>query len=352
MKKLFVLIFVFIMGLAPFYAAKADTIVGPFSFTKTSFEFYYTQGGGYPTHQSLEFTNITNSIIYTTLSIPNQPSWLNSSYNTDTIARYPGTPNGLGALVDVTGLNPGNYSTNLYISGDFSNGGRIQIPIKLTIYPAGQSQPDNTVHPEGTNVATPDGIVWRINSGVRQPYTSAGAFLSYGYNNWADVKVANSADLALPSNSRCTPAAGGPDRPCFISPRDGSLINDNGTVYIISDGYRYGFANAQAFLGLGYSFSHALPGDTSFLSTGAPINTADIPHPSGTVVNDNGTICVINSPFRSGSGKVTRGCFSTLADMNSWGIRDYEILPANRQDKLIPIERIISARTPYSPMNP
>ncbi len=350
MKKLLVIAFAVMVGLTPFNNAQADTMVGPFSFTKTSFEFYYTLGGGQPTHQSLEFTNTTNSVIYVNLSVPNQPAWLNAGYSTDSLATSPGSPMGLGAAVSVDGLNPGSYSTSIYISGQFSNS-PIRVPISLTIYPQGQSQPSNAVHPEGTNVSTSDGTVWRINQGSRQPYTSAGAFLSYGYNSWADVKVANAADLALPSGS-CTPAAGGASRPCFISPRDGSLINDNGTVYIISDGYRYGFANVQAFLGLGYSFSHALAGDTSFLSTGAPINSAQISHPSGTVVNDNGTICVINSPFRSGNGQVTRGCFSTLSDMNSWGIRNYEILPANNEDKLITIGRIIEARTAYSSMNP
>jgi hypothetical protein len=57
-------------------------------------------------------------------------------------------------------------------------------------------------HSVGQNVSTPDGTVWMIfqgQSGVcRRAYTSAGAFLSYGFNSWSQVVAANSDDTALP----------------------------------------------------------------------------------------------------------------------------------------------------------
>src|SRR5579884_2362210 len=73
------------------------------------------------------------------------------------------------------------------------------------------------VHAVGSNVLS-NGTVYFINgSGQKQPYTSAGAFLSYGFNSWSNVVAASPEDLALPT---------GP----FVPPMDGSLINDNGTV--------------------------------------------------------------------------------------------------------------------------
>jgi|GEM_PF-3194788 len=336
-------------GLLAPLGASANTTVGPFSMTKTSFDFYYSIGGGLPTEQLIEMTNNTNSIIYIQQSIPNQPYWLTGGYNTDPLPTDPGSPMGIGAGVDAKGLPVGDYKTTLYINGNFPSA-PIAIPINLHILAAGTAQPANTVHPEGTNIKTSDGTVYRINFGSRTPYTSSGAFLSYGYNNWADVVDANSADLALPTGT-CTPYQGAEPRPCYIQPRDGSLINDHGTVYIISDGYRAGFASASVFLGLGYSFKDALPGDTSFLQTAAPINSSQISHPSGTVVNANGTICVVESPFKTG-GQIGRKCYATLADMNSWGIRDYEILWANSYDMQLPILGTIAARSTYSDMNP
>lgn len=338
-----------IAGAAIPAVSHADTVKGPFSFTKSSFDFYYSIGGELPTLQSLEFQNITGSGVTYALSIPDQPAWLNGTYNTTASTLGPNIPSGLGAAVNVEGLAAGNYYTNIYLSGSFT-GSPVLIPINLHILPSGTPLPSHAVHPEGSNVKTADGTVYRISSGTRTPYTSAGAFLSYGFNRWEDVKEANSADLALLTGS-CSYADGSGSHPCYIQPRDGSLINDHGTIYIITDGYRAGFASAEAFLGFGYSFSHALEGDTSFLSTLAPINTHKTSHPSGTVVNASGTICVIVSPFREG-GIVGRRCFSTLADMNSWGIRNYEILPANSFDIALPILGVIPSRNPYSPMNP
>jgi hypothetical protein len=189
------------------------------------------------------------------------------------------------------------------------------------------------------------GTVYRIMNGMRYPYTSSGAFLSYGYNSWAGVQPANAADMALPVSTYS------PGVPLYISPRDGSLINDHGTIYIINDRFRQGFASAAVFLGLGYSFANALPGDTSFLETLAPINSDQIPHPTGTVINDRGMICVIEDPFKT-NATTGRRCFATLADMNTWGIKDSDMVPANSFDRQLAVKGVIPARQPTGLMNP
>ncbi|HYE22291.1 MAG TPA: hypothetical protein VD998_01735, partial [Verrucomicrobiae bacterium] len=139
-----------------------------------------------------------------------------------------------------------------------------------------------------------------------------------------------------------------------LPPRDGALINDNGTVYIISDEHRYGFTSKEVFLGLGYSFAHVIPGDTSFLTTLEPINSAQIPHPPGTVIDDNGTICVIESRFKllpvySSGGRL---CFTNFEEFKTWGFQPKDIIPANELDKSLPITRFIRGRTANSWINP
>ena len=334
---------------ASFTRAAESVNKGPFEFSPGAYNFTYVLGGNPPTFQSGTFTNETNSKVTVYFSVPNQPSWFTSGFTTDAYPMDPGVPSGLGAGVDPKGLGVGTYSTAINISGSFS-GSPISIPVTLTVLPAGSAQPSNQAHPEGANVVGPDGTVYRVANGTRSPYTSAGAFLSYGYNNWGEVETANSEDMALPVGTY-TPTASSGSMPTYIPPRDGSLINDHGTIYIVYDHYRQGFTSAQVFTGLGYKFTDVLPGDASFLSELSPINSADIAHPSGTVVNDHGTICTIQSPFKTG-GKPGKKCFATLADMNSWGVKTNEIIPANSFDHDLPINGVIATRTAYSMMNP
>ena len=58
-------------------------------------------------------------------------------------------------------------------------------------------------HAVGTNVKTSDGTVWMIMpDGTRRAYTSGGAFLSYGFNSFANLVDANAEDAALPQGDR------------------------------------------------------------------------------------------------------------------------------------------------------
>lgn len=179
-------------------------------------------------------------------------------------------------------------------------------------------------HAEYTNIAGPDGTVYRIQSGFRYPYTSAGAFLSYGFNSWSDVVPTTSGDMALSVSS-------------YIPPRNGSLINDKGTIYLITDGQRIGFASAQAFLGLGYSFANAQPGDTSFMTSLAPINSSAMAHPNGTLINDRGTIYIMKNNYRAG--------FPSMEVFNSWGLKMNEAVPANSYDQGVSQAGVVTSRT-------
>ncbi len=327
----------------------ASVTKGPFTFSQDSFDFYYSLGGGVPTNQGLTFDNNTNNIVYYELSVPDQPSWLNTGYTTgQDLPSHPGSPTGLGASVDVGGLSVGTYNTTIFLSGSFS-GSPIAIPANLQVLASGSSIPSNAVHPHGTNIVTSDGTVYRIMQGSRTPYTSAGAFLAYSYNKWSEVKLANDADLALPTGTCTSPS--GKHHPCYIPPRYGSLINDQGTIYLITDNYRIGFASEQAFLGLGYAYQNVFPGDTSFLDSLAPINTSEMAHPSGTAINIDGTICVVQSVFQSG-GKYGYRCITSLQHFYDWGYKLTDVIPANSHDRSLPMNGVIDySPGPNNPMN-
>ena len=68
------------------------------------------------------------------------------------------------------------------------------------------------IHNFKQNVIGTDGTIYFItNDNQKRPYTSAGAFLSYGLNSFSATLIATSEDMALPT---------GP----FIPPQDDKII--------------------------------------------------------------------------------------------------------------------------------
>lgn len=179
-------------------------------------------------------------------------------------------------------------------------------------------------HSAGTNVVS-GGTVYFINqAGQKQPYTSAGAFLSYGFNSWDQVVPASAEDLALPTGS-------------FVPAMDGSLINDHGTVYLMTNGQKAGFTSAANFTGLGYAWSNVLVGDVSFLPSAALLNSTAVTHPVGTLVNDHGTVYLMTV-----SGKMG---IPSLSVFNSWGYSFSKVVPANSYDSAVSMSSgIMNAR--------
>ncbi len=72
----------------------------------------------------------------------------------------------------------------------------------------------------------------------------------------------------------------------------GSLVNDNGTIYFISGNTKIPFTNWQAFVGLGYSAGNVVNGDTSayLLSQNYVLRTAKQDHPWGSWLLYKGTV--------------------------------------------------------------
>jgi hypothetical protein len=205
-----------------------------------------------------------------------------------------------------------------------------------------------STHAVGTNVKTADGTIYSITQdGQRRPYTSAGAFLSYGLNSFGNVANANSDDLTLPVGS-------------FIPPQDGKIIcsdrgGDKGACYLISQSSKIGFPSAQIFTTQGFSFANVLYGDTSFLSYNANINDANQAHSPGVLINNNGTIYLAGSQGLIGisSMQIFLSWGYTLADVVQANAADRQqsvsgVMPAHAQGLLSPL----SANLAFLPNNP
>lgn len=173
-------------------------------------------------------------------------------------------------------------------------------------------------HPAGTNLKSSDGTVWMVTpEGTRRPYTSAGAFLSYGFNSWSKVVDANADDLALPSGS-------------FIPPQDGKIIcsdrgTDKGTCYLITGGQKAAFVSEAVFKGLGFSFSRATYGDVSWMTSASNIENTTAAHRPGVLVLDAGTVKLIGTTGYLG--------IPSESTFTGWGYQWADVVPANAADK-------------------
>ena len=132
------------------------------------------------------------------------------------------------------------------------------IPINLSDYPTGAPiDSDAPAHPEGTLIVDATGTVWWVLSGQRQGFESAEVFRTYGWD-FARVVPANGSDQALPE---------GP----LVKFRDGTLVNDSGTLYIISDGQKKRFTDASQLVSLGYREGNVIGGSLQNYSEGSAV---------------------------------------------------------------------------------
>jgi hypothetical protein len=187
-------------------------------------------------------------------------------------------------------------------------------------------------HTPGSVILTTDGTVWFITlDNTRRAFTSAGAFLSYGYLSFSQVVDANAVDLTLPQGT-------------FIPPMDGKVVcsdrNDSyavkGTCYLITNGEKAAFTSAKVFTALGFKFSHTTKGDVSFLTPDANISNVALAHRPGVLVNNKGTVQLVGMNGLMG--------IPTMDVLGSWGYTLADVVPANAADKAITQSGVMSAR--------
>ena len=176
-------------------------------------------------------------------------------------------------------------------------------------------------HAIGSNIITPQGTVFTISVEndvtVRRPYTSPGAFLSFGFNSWESIVGASAEDLALPVGS-------------FIAPQDGKIICsdrgvDRGTCYLISDGKKAGFTSAEVFRSLGFDFGRTSNGDVSFLPNTGNIDSPSQAHVPGTIISLDGVNYLV-----TGNGLLR---VPSLEVLRSWGYSEVDVTAGNSADK-------------------
>ena len=119
---------------------------------------------------------------------------------------------------------------------------------------------------------------------------------------------------------------------------DGTLALDNGTIYLLtSDGTKRGFVSAQVFNSLGYSFNQVVKMDTSSYQLGSTIDTNTSVHPDGSLVLDNQkTVWWLQNGQRNG--------FPSADVFYSYGLTFESIVPANSSDLALPIGSVMQSR--------
>lgn len=120
----------------------------------------------------------------------------------------------------------------------------------------------------------------------------------------------------------------------------GALVldkSDGKTVYMIGqNGTKRGFTTPAVFSGLGYSFTDLLEIDLTDYEVGEVIDDANEAHPEGALVLDNGTVWWVLGNQRQG--------FESEAVFNTYGFTFTSLVKANSADMSLPIGPAIKFR--------
>lgn len=117
----------------------------------------------------------------------------------------------------------------------------------MSDYPTGPVINNATAaHPDGS-LLQDNKTIWWLRFGKRIGFESMTVFNTYGFSLSRVVK-SNKADLAIKE--------GYP-----VRLRDGTLVLDHGTYFIISDGKKYAFTNEAQLVKFGYKLSNVVFAD-------------------------------------------------------------------------------------------
>jgi hypothetical protein len=116
--------------------------------------------------------------------------------------------------------------------------------INLSDYPVGAVIGSSTeAHPDGSLVFQGK-TIWWLRNNQKTGFETMAVFNTYGFSV-KKVLVGNAADFALPEGS-------------IIKFRDGTLVKDGSTYYLISDGKKMSFSSASDLTTRGYKVSNAI----------------------------------------------------------------------------------------------
>jgi|SRR3989344_3175340 len=136
--------------------------------------------------------------------------------------------------------------------------GRSFFQIDLSSYPKAQTTGFEYLylsHPSGALIIkSGDSTIFQVTDSGLRPFSAFSVFQSYRYD-FSMVLSANLEDGKLPVLQP-------------IEYRNGSLLNDKGTIFLVVDGKKYGFKTWESFVARGYSLNAVIEGDTTGISEG------------------------------------------------------------------------------------
>ena len=184
-------------------------------------------------------------------------------------------------------------------------------------------------HDNGTLVL--DGqTIYLIKDGKRLGFRNEQEYLSHGYK-FAQAVPANDVDKSLTAETAVAKAM------------EGTLVldaSDGRTVYMIgTGGTKRGFASAEAFSQLGYSFAKLPKIDLSDYPAGAVIGTGSETHPDGALIldkTDGKTVWWIRGNTRQG--------FESEAVFNTYGFSFAKVVSGNDSDMTLGVGNSVKFR--------
>lgn len=120
--------------------------------------------------------------------------------------------------------------------------------------------------------------------------------------------------------------------------QNGTLINENGTISIVYKNLKTAFANAAAFLGLGFNFGNVINvGNSGLSSSGYTVTTASAQHPWGSWIKSGSTVYFVHqsglipvpdwNTFLNNGGQA-----SLIIPANTWDFRLFILSPMVSSD--------------------
>jgi hypothetical protein len=133
------------------------------------------------------------------------------------------------------------------------------------------------------------GTFYLIKGGQRHGITNPGMLTTYGFS-FSDAKTASANDLALPEGNLLTPNNGS-----LVKSKE------DPTVYLISNQQRYPFVSAKVFTSLGFKFTSVLivtNPELQILPKADNLSDPAAAHLDGLDINDHGTVYWISGGFK------------------------------------------------------
>lgn len=111
--------------------------------------------------------------------------------------------------------------------------------------------------------------------------------------------------------------------------KDGSLVNNSGTIYVIENSLKRPVASMRVFSGFGYKLGNVLKANLSEVKSGEPLLHENQKHPRGALVMSGGTVFFMGANLRYP--------FTSAEIFSSWGCQFKDVVGANNYDLRVPI---------------